>query len=100
MGMPEKKIKITSLNKWEYREIWPRNNSTGTVCAQQLMNGVQGLQKGPEPIAPVKAEQNMLHGALLLQVNFTVVTQFKTTVKVNQNLMTALWSVKDNMENA
>lgn len=42
----------------------------------------------------------MLDGALLLQVNFAVVTQFKTTVKVNQNLMTALWSVKDNMENA
>lgn len=30
----------------------------------------------------------MLDGALLLQVNFAVVTQFKTTVQVNQNLMT------------
>lgn len=64
------------------------------------MDGVWGLQKGPEPIAPVKAKHSMLDGALLLQVNFAVVTQFKTTVQVNQDLMTALWSVKDNMENA
>ena len=40
MGMPEKKNKITSLNKWEYREIWPRINNTSNVCAQQLMDGV------------------------------------------------------------